>query len=335
MKTKQSLPYLNNVSAILITLLINLILMCLINWQKPFTLSDVLIDGLICGVLTSAINVFLVVYLLRKRQFDQGFAENLPSSRLMMMLPKNPYLFASFCALFFGILTPLLNGLIFKFYDFERLNFYQMLVLKLLYTTFLSAKILELVVFRFLQPDVISKFTHLTADPQAIADIKIPIPHISYFQELYKSWITDFGTNMAIGLLLGGTIITDTDYVMIAPTLLNSMIVSGPISGMIITFMVIPPIAGSILTGMQNGTITAVEKPHPWLKHLPATPWLLALALCFPIILLTTIVYTLILSFFDFQSLNFFQFFFIRTAYTAVLVKGLVKLILLRYRQPD
>jgi hypothetical protein len=99
--------------------------------------------------------------------------------------------------------------------------------------------------------------------------------------------------------------------------------------------MVIPPIAGSILTGMQNGTITAVEKPHPWLKHLPATPWLLALALCFPIILLTTIVYTLILSFFDFQSLNFFQFFFIRTAYTAVLVKGLVKLILLRYRQPD
>lgn len=106
MKTKQSLPYLNNVSAILITLLINLILMCLINWQKPFALSDVLIDGLICGVLTSAINVFLVVYLLRKRQFDQGFAENLPSSRLMMMLPKNPYLFASLRPVFRNPDTP-------------------------------------------------------------------------------------------------------------------------------------------------------------------------------------------------------------------------------------
>jgi hypothetical protein len=99
--------------------------------------------------------------------------------------------------------------------------------------------------------------------------------------------------------------------------------------------MVIPPIANNILAGIQNGAVPAFEKPIPWLKHLPSKPWLLALALCFPIILLTTGVYSLILSFFNFQSLNFFQFFFIRTAYTAVLVKGLVWLILLRYRQPE
>lgn len=330
---KMQLPYMNNATAIILTLAINLAIMLAINWGKSFGLADVLLDAAICGVTTAVINIFFVRRYVTRALQKKALPANLPVSPMMMRLPKNPILFALLCALFFGTMTPLINGLIFKFYDFEVLRFGQMLVCKLLYACFLSAKILEVAIYRYVQPDVTGISPAADVPPSPL--IKQPLPRISTVQQLYNSWLTDFGMNMVIGLALGGTIISSDDYVMIAPTLLSGILVGGIISGIIITFMVVPSLAKKIAAAVNNGEIPRLSERNPGVDWLPKNNWLLAGALCIPIILITMTVFTAVLSFFNFESLNFFQFFFIRTAYTAVLVKALVPLMLIRYRQPQ
>lgn len=330
---KMRLPYMNNATAILLTLGINLAIMLAINWGRIFGLADVLLDGAICGVTTAVINVFFVRRYVVRALANKTLPANLPVSKLMMWLPKSPAFFALLCALFFGILTPLINGLIFTFYEFETLQFGQMLVCKLVYACFLSAKILEVAIYRYVQPDVTGIIPAADAPPSPL--VKQPLPRISTLQQLYNSWLTDFGMNMALGLVLGGTIITSDDYVMIAPTLLSGILVGGIISGIIITFMTVPSLAKKFRTAVVNDEIPRLPQRNAGVAWLPQNNWLLAGVLCLPVILITVTVYSGVLSFFDFESLNFFQFFFIRTAYTAVLVKGLVPLLLMRYRQPQ
>jgi hypothetical protein len=330
---KMRLPYMNNASIILITLGINLALMVALNWGKSFGLADVLLDAAICGVMTAVINVFFVRRYVTWALANKTLPANLPVSRMMMRLPRNPFLLALLCALFFGLLTPLINGMIFIFYDFETLRFGQMLVCKLVYVCFLSAKILEVAIYRYVQPDVTGLNPAADVPPSPL--VKPPLPQISYFQQLYNSWLTDFGMNMVLGLVLGGTIITSDDYVMIAPTLRAGILIGGIISGIIITMMTVPALAKKLRSAVASGEIPRLPQRQPGVAWLPQNHWLLALTLCLPIILITVTVYTAVLSFFYFESLNFFQFFFIRTAYTAVLVKALVPLLLIRYMQPQ
>lgn len=333
-KVKETrLPYLNNTSAIFITLAINLGILLITGWGQAFDFTFILVDAAISGVLTSVINVLLVRHYVNIAKKNRTLPTNIPISRFMMRLPKNTYLFAGLCALFFGLMTPLLNGIIFNYYGFETLSFSQMLVLKLIYCYFLSAKILEVAIFRFVQPDLTGQMPNqaTTAVPP-----KHSAPRVSSFQQLFNNWMTDFGLNMFRGLILGTTIVTSTDYVLIAPTLLRSVATTGPISGIIVTFMTVPAIAGEIIFSVGAGKITPLTSSNSLIAWLPKNRWLLAFALCLPIIILTTAVYFAVLSFFGFQSLNFFQFFFIRTAYTTVLVKSaLVPLIMFRYRQPN
>lgn len=330
---KMRLPYMNNATAILITLGINLVIMVVINWGKSFGLADVLLDAAICGIMTSVINVFFVRRYVTRALANKTLPANLPVSRMMIRLPRNPFLLALLCALFFGILTPLINGMIFIFYDFETLRFGQMLACKLVYACFLSAKILEVAIYRYVQPDVTGLNPAADVPPSPL--VKPPLPQISYFQQLYNSWLTDFGMNMVLGLVLGGTIITSDDYVMIAPTLRAGILIGGIISGIIITMMTVPALAKKLGSAVASGEIPRLPQRQPGVAWLPQNHWLLALTLCLPIILITVTVYTGVLSFFNFESLNFFQFFFIRTAYTAVLVKALVPLLLIRYMQPQ
>lgn len=330
---KMRLPYMNNATAILLTLGINLAIMVALNWGKSFGLADVLLDAAICGVMTAVINVFFVRHYVTRALASQTLPANLPVSRMMMHLPRNPAFLGLLCALFFGLLTPLINGMIFIFYDFETLRFGQMLVCKLVYACFLSAKILEVAIYRYVQPDVTGLSPAADAPPSPL--VKPPLPQISYFQQLYNSWLTDFGMNMVLGLMLGGTIISSDDYVMIAPTLRAGILIGGVISGIIITFMTVPALAKKLATAVTDGEIPRLAKCQPGVAWLPHNHWLLALTLCLPIIIITVMVYTGVLSFFNFESLNFFQFFFIRTAYTAVLVKALVPLLLIRYMQPQ
>lgn len=333
-KVKETrLPYLNNTSIILITVAINLVIFLVTGWGRSFDLTFILIDGAICGIVTALLDVFWIHHYVDLAQKNRALPTNLPISRFMMQLPKNTYLFAALCALLGGLLTPLINSIIFNYYEFEVLFFAQMLVLKLIYSYFLSAKIVEVAILRFVQPDL----TDQTANREEITvtPSKHSAPRVTYFQQLFNNWMTDFGLNMFRGLIIGTTIVTNDNYVLIAPTLLRSVDTTGFISGIIVTFMTVPSISQEIIYSIDSGKTKPLKKSNPYVAWLPTNRWLLTILLCLPIIVLTIIVYYVVMSFFGFESLSFFQFFFIRIAYTTMLVKALVPLIMFRYMQPD
>jgi hypothetical protein len=83
---KMRLPYMNNATAILLTLGINLAIMVALNWGKRFGLVDVLLDAAICGVTTSVINVFFVRRYVTRALENKTLPANLPVSRMMMRL---------------------------------------------------------------------------------------------------------------------------------------------------------------------------------------------------------------------------------------------------------
>jgi hypothetical protein len=332
-KVKETrLPYLNNTAVILITMAVNLGILFITGWSQSFDLMFVLIDGASCGVVTALLDVFLIRHYVDIAKKNRSLPTNLPVNRFMMRLPKHTYLFAALCALFLGLLTPLLNSIIFNYYEFETLSLAQMLVLKLIYSYFLSAKTVELAIFRFVQPDLTGQLpdqTTATATPA-----RHSAPRVTYFQQLFNNWMTDFGLNMFRGLIIGTTTVTSDNYVLIAPTLLRSVDTTGLISGVIVTFMTVPSVSREIIYSIDSGKTRPLTESNPYVAWLPKNRWLLTVVLCLPIIVLTTIVYYVVMSFFGFESLSFFQFFFIRIAYTTMLVKVLVPLIMFRYRQP-
>ena len=100
--------------------------------------------------------------------------------------------------------------------------------------------------------------------------------------------------------------------------------------------MTVPSVSREIIYSVDSGKTKPLTESNPYVAWLPKNRWLLTVVLCLPIIVLTTIVYYVVMSFFGFESLNFFQFFFIRIAYTTMLVKVLVvPLIMFRYMQPN
>lgn len=99
-----------------------------------------------------------------------------------------------------------------------------MLVLKVIYSYYLSAKIVELTIFRFVQPDLTGQLpdqTIVTTTPT-----KHSAPRVTYFQQLFNNWMTDFGLNMFRGLIIGTTIVTDDNFVLIAPSVSQEIIFS-------------------------------------------------------------------------------------------------------------
>lgn len=333
-KVKETrLPYLNNTSIILITVAINLAIFLVTGWGRSFDLTFILIDGAICGIVTALLDVFWVHHYVDLAKKNRALPTNLPISRFIMQLPKNTYLFALLCALLGGLLTPLFNSIIFNYYAFDVLFFAQMLVLKLIYSYFLSAKIVEVAILRFVQPDLTDQIVN--REEITVTPSRHSAPRVTYFQQLFNNWMTDFGLNMFRGLIIGTTIVTSNNYVLIAPTLLRSVDTTGFISGIIVTFMTVPSISQEIIYSIDSGKTKPLKEANPYVAWLPKNRWLLTFLLCLPIIVLTIVVYYVVMSFFGFESLSFFQFFFIRIAYTTMLVKVLVPLIIFRYRQPD
>jgi hypothetical protein len=332
------IPYVNNTTAILITLIINLAATSFFYLGMELDSRTILVDSVYCTVLTSIIDVFLVYFILRAKKTRGWIPEKAPINQWIMLLPINPLMLSMVFAIAFGLFT--LCGIYFllEFYQVVTLRFPQMLAFKLIYSLILSAKIVEYAIFRYIQPDSADRFRRPVGDARTDQssgqDLKNPLPRVEYFKNLFNSVTTDFGTNLLIGLLLGGTVIKGT-AVIIAPTHITATPIAGCVTGIIITLSVVPSIAQGILSARYSGEIQGVPDVNLWLGWLPSNRWLLSLLLAVPIAIITALTFWSVMTFFNFETLNFFQFFLIRSLYSSILVPQLAKLVCIRFIQPD
>ena len=313
---------------VLLVVIVNLIF-GLLHHYWGLSHSAILFDAAVCGVTTSLLSVFYVYFKMKKLRLTGKLPASVPKSWFMVHLPKSPFGLSLVYSLLFMILTPLITELIMWFYDINTYRLLPFVIWKVAYSGFLSAKVIELTILRFVQKDICHP-----DDPPQKGDVvvKNPLPGLSSFKKLFDTVTTDFGFNMLLGLVLGGTVIIDYN-VVIVPITHAGVLISGVMIGLIVTGLMVYPIIRQIYDARQKGELPPPFKHNKIFSKLPEKPGLLSLTLIPFMVIFSPLVFWLVFAIFDFETLNFFQFFVIRTIYVTLLTKPVVQFAILRYLQ--
>ncbi|MDO4546363.1 MAG: hypothetical protein Q4C25_09415 [Bacillota bacterium] len=346
-KPINGLPYVDNVMLILIVLAINLVCAFVIFYGKEIDNSDILVDVLYCSLITSFINVFLVRRQIRVLYRKGRMPREIAESKFMLHMPRNPVLLALVFSLGFGIVMGIMTVLIILLYGLSGLSFEAFLIWKLVYSCLLTAKIMEFAILRYVQKDCREAWekdgTIAAADEKQKIDrekIKNPIPRLSALSEQLRTVTSDFGLNLITGIFTGRVLIAAEGIVTIMPIMREGVAMSALLSGGILTFSTIMPMARRASQAREEGALSTEGDPASpesrLVSWIPDDPIKFAFVLLIPVMVITSLVLTGVYTLLDFDQLNFFQFFFIRFIYIAVLTRPVVRLIMMRYMlEPD
>lgn len=325
---RTELPYLNNLPMALLVCVINLILAFVFQYGRLLSTTDLLIDVALCGVVTAFTSLGYARWAVAKRRRQGALPAEVPQNPFMQKLPGAYLPLAILTGLVSAGILVLITWALVRFYPETEYTFLRFLIWKVGYATWLAAKIIEFGIFRYVQPDCAKP-----EDPpqQGQQTVKNPLPRKEMFARLYASVTADFGMNMLIGLPLGGTLIQG-DLVILMGVSQGGVWITGLILGLIICFLMIKPILTSVKQIAAAGGLPEAERKNIW-SVLPASPWALTGIFAVPTMVLSALCFWLVMYFFGFETLNFFQFFIIRTGYTKLLSRLVETVAIARYRQ--
>ncbi len=327
-KLRTELPYLNNLPMALLVAAINLALAFVFQYGRLLATEDLLIDVAICGLVTAFTSLGYARWAVEKRRRQGALPRQVPLSAFMQKLPRAYVPLSILTGLASSALMALVSFALLRFYPETAYTFPRFLVWKIGYATWLAAKLIEFGIFRYVQPDC-----EKPEDPvqQGQQTVKNPLPRREMFTRLYASVTTDFGMNMLIGLALGGTLIQG-DLVILLGVSQGGVWITGLVLGLIISILMIRPTLASVRQIAYAGKLPQATSKNLW-ALLPLSPWGLTGIFLLPVMVLSAASFWAVMVFFAFESLNFFQFFIIRTAYTKLLSYLVEALAIQRYRQ--
>ena len=333
------LPYINNAKAVLVTLAINLGVVFLFNWPDGITFSGILWDSVFCAVITSIVNIWIVYPRLKKMRTMGTMPEHVPENRFIQRLPKNPILLGMLYAAVFSIVMVGINALITWFFGIQNMTFRSWLFYKLVYATILSIKIIEYCIFRYVQPDWAKAGNSVNKTGIAYTDrpVKNPLPKISVFKEMFAGVTGNIAMNIIIGSVLGGTIILSDHSVVIYPTTIEGIPITGLVFGLIVGILVTRGVLKSVnRTILENDPAimkNAVE--NKWFTWMPKGEIALTCLVCFCVMLFSAVALRAIMILFDIAVMNFYQFTVFITLYATFISKPLSFLLVKRCMQSD
>lgn len=338
MKTRNiSLPYVNNARAILITLGINLAVVCLLSWPDGVTYRGVLWDSLFCAAITTVIDCTFVYFGMRKMQAAGVMPAQVPISRLMQRLPRNPVALGALYIVVFGALTVGANALVLWFFGMKTLAFAPWVVYKLIYTTLLSAKITEYVIFRYVQPDCLTEAIAARPEGSPAAPVRNPLPRVSVIKEIYGSVTGNIAMNILIGTALGGVVVGEGSAVIIHPTTVHGIPITGLVFGLIMGVLVTGSVLKKVNAGILAhsgvpGTMPPPDKRFSWMpkKKGVLIPFVCACTMSFSALALYGMM-----KLFGISVMNFFQFTVFITIYASLVGRALSALLVRRCMQRD
>lgn len=325
-QTLLGLPYVNTWQGISLTILINLVVTVVLILCNSINRNTFYSDAVICGFTTSIIVVAFVYPQIKKMRKAGKLPTQIMEGKILQKLPRRPVPFAITIGVIFAILMGIFVIVIAWFFEIDTHMPYRFLVWKLTYATFLSVKITEIAVLRFIQPDCI-----MPEEPEQTGDylVKNPIPRKENFSHLFSAMTSDFGFNIVLGLIFGNTIIQGHNVILVATTR-SGIIVGGLILGIILTFLIVFPVTNSMRLAGETGQLPDSGKGS-LLSHTPYDPKRFTLFLLVPVMVITAAVLWIVFTFFRFEELHFFQFYIIRTVYASILSKVVIMIAVIRY----
>lgn len=326
---RTELPYLNNLPMALLICAINIPLAFVFQYGRQLNTSDLILDAAICGFTSAFFSLLYTNRAVASRRKLGSLPVEVPQSAFMQKLPRGLLPLVMLTGIAGAAVMALITLMLVRFFPATTYTFSRFIVWKIAYAIILAAKIIEFGIFRYVQPDCIRP-----EDPprQGIQSVKNPLPRSDIFSKLYASVTTDFGMNMLLGLALGGTVISG-DMVILMGVAQSGVWISGLVLGIIVSVLMVQPTFRGTYQIALTGGLPPAEKPCHFLSVLPEHPWKLTGIFVLPVMVLSALVLWAALWFFGFETLNFFQFFLIRTAYVKLLSKGVEALAVYRYRQ--
>lgn len=336
---RRDLPYINNFIAVAVTALIAVISVLIFMNRDIITLRAAMIDAVSFGVLTFLIDTAIVYPQIRKKYLSGRLPENPPDARILSRMPRNPVIFAVLSGLLFIGITVLFNWAFFRFYQLESMAFGSFMFFRVIYAVFFSAWMTKIIILRYVQPGAFKE----NVPQHGSAEVKSAFPQISTLKEEFNSARSDFGLNMILGVILGGTRVgmdlglgsDETRWLFIFPTYRSGLPLSVFIYGIIIYLLMMVPVVKSIRNMKLQGQLPQAEKPDFFFARLPKSPWAYAAVWFVPMLIFAYLFIWGVMTVMHFDVLNFFQYFFIRLACTKLLTKAVVGLSVQRYIQPD
>ncbi len=332
------LPYIDNAKAILITAAINLAAVFLFNWPNGVSYSGVIPDSLFCAVVTTAVNIRIVYSRLKEMRSQGTMPVQVPESVFMQKLPRNPVLLGLIYAVAFAVVAAGANALLWWFFGIRDMAFAPWLVYKLVYATWLSAKIIEWCVFRYVQPDWANRVGGSQAEKTlAGPPIRNPLPKISVFKEVYGSVTGNIALNLVAGSVLGGITIGSDAVIRIQPTTPDGIAITGLVLGLITGILVTNGVVGAMDAAILASCPTPAENARAagYWAWLPKGKMTLICLVSICLMIASALILRSAMLFWDIPRLDFFQFIVFISVYAMILSKPLSFLLAKRCAQPD
>jgi len=330
------LPYVNNAKAVFVTLALNLLAVLLLT-RGGVGVTEVMLDAVLTVIATTVIN-FLIVYPQLKRLRAAGqLPQHLPPSRLMQKLPQNPILLGVICVILFSVLMLALNWMILTFFGISQLALLPWLVYKLIFAAVLSIKIVDFIIYRYVQPDWAVAPLGIDGEPIDPATVRRPLPKVSLAKELFTGITTNVLLNLVIGTLLGGALLHADGSMTLLPTTVEGIGISGLIFGLIMGTL----ISRAVLKGVRQAiwaqgpdALTAASS-NRWFTWLPTRTIPLMIITVLATMLFSMVALPTILRVFNKPFLNFLQFSVLITIYSTLLGRPIAYLLTKRAIQRD
>ena len=339
-KQQTSLPYIDNAIAVVITLAINIGVVFLFNYPNGINYSGIIWDSMICAIITTIVNIWIVYPKLKKMRANGRMPANVPESKLMQRLPKNPILLGLIYAVVFAAVMVCINAAITWFFGIQNMTFLPWIIYKLIYATVLSIKIVEYCIFRYVQPDWANANTVAPVEKEAAfkeKPVKNPLPKISLFKEMYGAVTGNLALNIIFGSFLGGAVAQPDGSVVIFPTTVEGIPITGLVFGLIVGILVTNGVVKSLkATILSSGTpileSAVKDKKFAWMpkKKIP-----LMCLISFSVMIFSAVALPLIMHLFGKTLLNFYQFTIFITVYATLISKPLSYVLVQRCLQPD
>ena len=332
------LPYMENRTGILVTIVVNLL--CAFVFQSfggALTRGDVVADAVVCGAVTAVIDFVFLWRLMSRRNSAGLLPGEVPVSRLMQRLPRTFLPLLIFLVLFFAVLTGVLMCCFLFVFGIESMDFGRWLVFKLLYAAFLSAKVLEFVIFCLVQPDLNSAARGAVSccgfDSQ---EVRNPLPKFSSFKEVYANITANIAMNVIVGSLLGGVVTNSDGSLLIYPSKASGMWLTGIIFGIITSVILTRAIFKNVRENLGDTTdeelaaLAQLPAGNGLAELLPRRSFPLTIVVCVITAGVSAVLAPLIFWFFGIEQMNFYQFCLFITAYGMGVSKFLSRILLAR-----
>ncbi len=330
---KTGLPYADNVGAVLLTLAINLGIVVFLN-RTGIDYYGALWDSFFCAVVTTAVDMWIVYACLRRMREAGKMPSQVPVSAFMQRLPRNPFALGAIYAVGFGVLTVAVNAAILFFFGMHEMAFVPWMAYKLIYATVLSVKITEWCIFRYVQPDWAGGGIEKTPSSEPVRN---PLPNVGVFKEMYAAVTGNIAMNILIGSALGGVWVGSGSSVVIAPTTVGGIPITGLVFGLLVGILVTWGVAGemdaAILASNPEVPETAVaDRRFAWMpvRRVALTGLVCVCAMAFSAVALPAAM-----KLFGLSVMNFYQFTVFITVYATLIGKPLSALLIRRCVQPD